>query len=126
MPLEPGRLQFALGHLPGHDDLEGPLAEGEFGQVVAGVAEVVGQQAVELVALPVEFFLQGDHLASDRVGLRSGRPPDRSACGMARCTLASGKRCVVVLAERDLTDGQVRGALISGRGNVRRPVPVNS
>ena len=58
--------EFALGHLPGHDDLEGPLAKGEFGKIVAGVAKIVRQQAVKLVTVPVEFFLQGDHLAPKR------------------------------------------------------------
>ena len=125
MPLEPRRLQFALGHLPGHDDLEGPLAEGEFGQVVAGVAQIVGQQAVKLVALPVEFFLQGDHPAPDRFGLRAGLgQPLGGRRGRLHHRLGQQPR--VLLAERVQLPSEGERLLDSGTGSVARPVPVYS
>ena len=78
MPLEPLRLDLAVGHLPGEDDLEGALAEadgrypGGFCEVVGGFrgiggvnvvvlgggqAKVVFSHAVEPVAAPVELLL---------------------------------------------------------------------
>ena len=69
VPREPCRGCAAAGH----HDLEGPLPEREFGLVVAGVAEVVGKQAVVLVAFPVEFFLKRDHDAAKRLGHALGK-----------------------------------------------------
>jgi hypothetical protein len=67
MAFEPGDLQGTGGHAAGHDDLEGALAEDEFrwlGLVADRVAVtgVLVGDAVEGIAMPVEFLLQGDHL----------------------------------------------------------------
>lgn len=61
MALEPGGLQVSGGDLATHANLEGALAELQ-GWGWFGIGEVAIAQAVVLVALPVEFFLQGDHL----------------------------------------------------------------
>jgi hypothetical protein len=53
----------------GQHDLEGALAERHFRRrrvFVIGFVAAGGQQAVEAVAAPVEFFLGGDHLARRR------------------------------------------------------------
>lgn len=55
---EPGCLQFAGDHAAGHDDLEGALPEGERRRV--RVLGRIVEQAVEVVAAPVEFLLQRD------------------------------------------------------------------
>src|SRR5262249_24475617 len=61
--------EFTLSNLPGHDDLERPLTEDEFGQAVAGITQIISQQAVVLIALPVEFLLKGDHQSSQATRL---------------------------------------------------------
>jgi hypothetical protein len=72
MSLEPGRCEFALRHLPGHDDLKGPLTKSKTGQIVAGVTNVFRQQALKLVTVPVEFLLQADHLSPHGIGFGFG------------------------------------------------------
>ena len=74
MALEPGGFQLTSGHFAGHDNLEGALAQGNVGWfelVPAGVAvtEILVSDAVQGIATPVEFFLQGDHAAEQGCGL---------------------------------------------------------
>ena len=113
VPLEPGGFEFALGDLPGHDDLERPLAQDEFGQVVAVVSQVLGQQAVKLVALPVEFLLQGDHPASNRLAACVELRPDRSAVGVARLHDRIGQRGRCIPGQVDPTGGRESSGLCS-------------
>ena len=77
---EPGCLELAAGHLASHYDLESPLAElkgrhsGKLGVqkfavrlcVFAALCEILFDQSVKAVALPVQFFLQRDHLPPGR------------------------------------------------------------
>src|SRR5208337_66686 len=79
MPLEPSCFQIALSHLASHDDLERPLAQREFPEVVAVASHVLAEEAIEVVALPVEFFLQGDH-------------PAPEACRQSSCLFQTGLR----------------------------------
>jgi len=69
--LKPGRVQFASSHLPHRDDFEGTLAEFERRRVTV-VCQVIVDQVVETVDLPVEFFLEGDHLTTQEAGRRTG------------------------------------------------------
>jgi len=61
VPGEPGRLLLAVGDGASQRDLERPLAQRQPGQVVAGMGEVVANQPVEPVDLPVQLLLYGDH-----------------------------------------------------------------
>ena len=72
MPRKPRGRGFSGSDLPGEDDLEGPLAEVDPGDLLQWIRQFVGGEAVELVALPVEFLLQGNHHAA--VGV-PGRTP---------------------------------------------------
>ena len=72
MPRKPRGRGFSGGDLPGEDDLEGPLAEINPRDLLERIGQFIGREAVELVALPVEFFLEGDHHAA--VGV-PGRTP---------------------------------------------------
>ena len=74
MPLEPLRLDFARGHRPREDDLEGPLAESDLGDGVEGVGRGERQvdagveEAVERVDLEVELFLESNLTAAESGG----------------------------------------------------------
>ncbi len=63
--LEPLVACLACGDAAGKDDLEGALAEGDFGDVgvvgVFGDAEVLEVEVVKGVNLPVQLLLEGDH-----------------------------------------------------------------
>ena len=76
MPREPLRLDRALGHLPGQHDLERPLTQPQVRNSLGVGLEpgclLLGQQAVEAVDMPVEFFLQRDHPAPDVVMFAAG------------------------------------------------------
>ena len=72
MPRKPCGRSFSGGDLPGEDNLEGPFAEVDPGDLLQWIRQFVGGEPVELVALPVEFLLEGDHHAAVRV---PGRTP---------------------------------------------------
>ena len=112
MPDEPRRLQFPLVHLAGHDDLEGPFTQSKFGQVVAGVAQIVLQQAVTLVALPVEFFLKSDHLTTN-------------SCSLSSCGLQTGWRWKRTLNSRFWQETTVFDARLIQEANERHGLLVS-
>ena len=116
MALEPGGFQLASGHLAGHDDLEGALAQVDVGWVelvAAGVAvaEVLVGDAVEGVAAPVEFFLQGDHAAEQGCGLVSvfieSCAGQREVCGQLR-----GQVLLPLLGQTVQVGGEVQGFVL--------------
>ena len=87
--------EFALGHLAGHDDLERPLAQGEFGEVVAVVAQVVGSAGRRAGSTASRVPLAGRSC-----GLGSLQPSSspRSDAGLRRCrqsapSLQGAMRC---------------------------------
>ena len=69
--LEPGCSGLARRHTTGQCDLEWAFAELDL-RGSGTVAEVFLGEAVELVVAPVEFFLEGDHLAEQGLGLGPG------------------------------------------------------
>ncbi len=97
VPLEPRGRRLAGGDLPGDDDLERPLAEVDPGDFCKRIRQLVGREAVEPVALPVEFFLEGDYQPTVRMpccrrllehvavagprGVDRGRVGDRGGAG---------------------------------------------
>jgi hypothetical protein len=81
----------ASGHTAGQHDLEGALAERHFGRRRRAQNPMPhaasGQQAVEAVAAPVEFFLSGDHLTAQARLWRVGSVMGQSSSG---ATMKSG------------------------------------
>lgn len=69
MPGEPLGLQLTARHLPGHDNLERPLTKNKirngFWRCDQLNRLLVRNEFVPLVHVPVEFFLKGDHPATD-------------------------------------------------------------
>ena len=65
--LEPRGLQLAGGQLAGHHDFKGAFAELEGRHLVGRQDELGFREAVKLVALPIEFLLEGNH-ALERFG----------------------------------------------------------
>ena len=129
MPLEPGGFQLTSGHFAGHDDLEGALAQGNCGWVelvAAGVAvaEIMVSDAVQGIAAPVEFFLQGDHAAQQGcglvfVGIESGTGQREMFCQLP------GQVRLPLLSQAIQGSGEVQG-FVCRNGNFCNPVPVNS
>ena len=65
--LKPRGLQFTGGQLAGHHDFKGTFAELKGRHLVGRQDELGFREAVELVALPIEFLLEGNH-ALERFG----------------------------------------------------------
>ena len=129
MPLEPGGFQLTSGHFAGHDDLEGALAQGDggWGELIAAgvaVAEVLVGDAVQGVAAPVEFFLQGDHAAQQGCGLVFVGIESRTGQREMFCQLPGQVR-LPLLGQAVQGSGEVQG-LSAVTGNFCNPVPVNS
>src|SRR5712691_897273 len=77
VPGEPRRVQSLVAHLAGYDNLESTLAQRHLTQRRKG-AKIVVEQAVEAVALPVQVFLQSDHLPPNLpIAVRGSREPFR-------------------------------------------------
>jgi hypothetical protein len=50
-----------------HDDFECAFAEADGRDLIDGQGERFVKEAVEVVDMPVEFFLEGDHAEEERV-----------------------------------------------------------
>jgi len=57
VPLEPGCRKFTGRHPASHDDLEGPLAEGDWRRLGRSQGQIISKKAVSEVRVPVQFFL---------------------------------------------------------------------
>ncbi len=87
VPLEPSSRKLALSHTASHKDLECSFSQCEWREIIAIVVTILRQQAVGVIAFPVEFLLQGNHSTTEANRLRSlllnygqsgSRPPDNS------------------------------------------------
>src|SRR5690606_93806 len=72
VPLEPGRLLGSCLDRARERDLEGPLPERDLINGVALVGEVLLQQPVEPVDLPVQLLLRENHPPTQRLPLLAG------------------------------------------------------
>ncbi len=69
MAFEPRGFEFGVSR---HDDFEGALAEFDVRDLVDGQGEGFFDESVEVVDVPVEFFLERDHAAEERGGSDAG------------------------------------------------------
>ena len=120
VPLEPRRLLLASLRLASQHDLEGPLPERQRRQVIAVVRQVLVDQAVEPIDLPVQLLLQRDHPAA-RVDRTRSRAASRRRAGRRPATdSCAGVERGELPRQADRVRGRARAAALRQREVLQR------